>query len=92
MIVIFLDQNAKDLAEIANGIDESDFERIRAISHRMKTSVGFMSIGAMLETLNRMEQEARNDRNMQKIISDFSLLNKQSVQAVSELQHILTTI
>lgn len=92
MIGIFLRQNAKDLAEIRSGIAVPDFEQVRATAHRMRTSAGFMGIGAMLDTLEKIEKEAKSGQDMQVISTQYGLLDRQSEKAVQELNMILSTI
>jgi len=92
MIAIFLEQNVKDLRDIGNAITEKDFEKVRAMSHRMRTSVGFMGMGGMLEPLSILEQEAKTSQNMEHITSTFELIKNQSAQGIKELKDILSTI
>ncbi len=92
MIELFLEQNPLDIKEIGNAIKENDFDTIQAISHRMKTSVGFMGLRPLLKPLSTMETTAETKQGMETIVNAFNEVKTVSENAVTELKKTLTEI
>ncbi len=92
MIELFSEQCPTDIIEISNAIKENDFDTIRAISHRMKTSVGFMGLGPLLIPLNKMETQAETKMEMNKIIIEFKGVKSVCETALVQLKKTLTKL
>ncbi len=92
MIEIFLEQSPSDILEIGNAIKGNDFDTIRAISHRMKTSVGFMGLRPLLKPLSAMENSAEAKEGMDKIIIEFEEVKTVCENAVEQLKKTLSSL
>ncbi|MCW3082982.1 MAG: response regulator [Bacteroidetes bacterium] len=92
MIGIFKKQNAEDLEILSAAIASADFDTIRVVSHRMRTSVGFMGMNVMLEPLAKMEKEAKINQDLQQILPVFELIKSQSEKGQEEINTILSTL
>ncbi len=86
MIELFLEQSPSDIQEIGKAIKENDFDTIRAIAHRMKTSVGFMGLRPLLKPLSKMEALAEVNDSMDKIIVEFMEVKQVSENAMEQLK------
>lgn len=86
MIDIYTEQNPADLNEIAKAINEQNYDNIRMIAHRMKTSVGFMGIASLLQPLSDIEELAEKKQDLLSIQNKFSKLKTDCEASVVELQ------
>jgi len=89
IIAIFLEQNPIELNELETAIQSKDYPTIRAISHKMKTSVGFIGINQLLPELTKIENMAMNDGDINTIQSTFSHVKAICHQATTELTSIV---
>jgi HPt (histidine-containing phosphotransfer) domain-containing protein len=89
MIEIFLEQNPLDLSEIEKAIPANDFESIKAASHKMKTSLGFMGMKHLLVTLSEMEILSENKEDMPKIAAMYQDIKSNCETAMEELSAVL---
>lgn len=55
MIDIFIEQNTTDLLTLKNAIGNSDFDAIRLLAHKIRTSVSFIGLEQVQEQLQEME-------------------------------------
>jgi signal transduction histidine kinase/CheY-like chemotaxis protein len=86
MIDLFLEKNPGDLAEIRKALNTHNFETIRTIAHRMKSSVGFMGLKSQVGLLNEMELIAENETGMDQIRQLFEQVEKNCVAAQQQLK------
>ena len=89
MIEIFIEQNPVDLKEIATAIAINDFETIEAVSHRMKSSVGFIGLDYLLVTLTNIENSGSSASGIDDIKKEFEKVKKSSETAIQELKLVL---
>lgn len=92
MIELFLDRNPKDLASLDEAFSTSDYDTLRAIAHRMKTSVGFMGLVQLLTPLDEIEQQAErgesNSRTGELLDQIRSLCNLARESFITELKRL----
>jgi hypothetical protein len=74
------------LDAIETAILQSDYKIIQTLSHKLKTSVGFMSIHSLLEKLTSMETMALQNETITDIQSLFSEIKSISESALLELK------
>ena len=92
MITLFMEQNPRDVNEIETALGNTNYDKIRATAHRMKTSVGFMGMPTLAEPLNTIEMLAENKTNPEQINTLFALVKHDCDRAMQELNHILTNL
>ena len=62
MIELYLQRNPDDLQQLGNAVQNNDYKLIKDLSHKMKTSVGFMGLTQLLGPLNDMETLAQQSK------------------------------
>ena len=92
MIDIFLEQNPADLEKMRLAIDKNDFGTVKAMAHKMKTSVGFMGMKPLLEPLTEMETMAEEAGKMPEITTLYKRIKGDCEMAIKELQEVLIKI
>lgn len=92
MIDIFLEQNPIDLSHIERAIPVQDFAAIRAASHKMKTSLGFMGMKPLLTPLSEMEMLAENKQDLPRITAIYNEIRSNCEAATHELNDVLATM
>lgn len=89
IIDIFLEQNPNELVELEKSILAKDYSAIRSISHKMKTSVGFIGINQLLPELSTIEKMAINEGDINNIQSKFTHVKTICHQATIELKEMI---
>ena len=72
---------------IETAIIRNDYKVIQALSHKLKTSVGFMSVHSLLEKLTSMETMALQNEAITDIQSLFNEIKSISQSALLELKN-----
>jgi signal transduction histidine kinase/CheY-like chemotaxis protein/HPt (histidine-containing phosphotransfer) domain-containing protein len=85
MAEIFVEQNPGDMAELESAIAGEDYEGISNIAHRMKTSVGFIGLKALMQLLNDMERLGKQQQGIAEIREKFVRVKTGCANAVAEL-------
>lgn len=89
MIDIFIEQNTTDLFTLRNAIDISDFDSIRLLSHKIRTSVSFIGLERLLqEPLQEMELLGEQKRNAERVRSLYGNVVAICAEAGKELELI----
>ncbi|HET6990014.1 MAG TPA: Hpt domain-containing protein, partial [Bacteroidia bacterium] len=74
MIDIFLEQNPEDVNMLRNAVRDADFETIRLISHKIKTSVVFIGldkhIQSQLAEMEKLGTEAQQLGEIKKLFAE----------------------
>ncbi len=89
IVEIFLAQNVTELTELNNAINTSNYDVIKSISHKIKTSVGFIGMHQLINPLNEIELLASNNGDLKNIAILFNTINKTCVCATAELNAML---
>lgn len=89
MIDIFIEQNNNDLFALRNAIDISDFDSIRLLSHKIRTSVSFIGLERLLqEPLQEMELLGEQKINAGRVRSLYGNVVAICAEAGKELELI----
>ena len=89
IVDIFLKQNPIEIKELELAISHKNYQAIRAISHKMKTSVGFIGINQLLPILTNIENFAILEGDINSIQNMFNTVNAICNQANIELESII---
>lgn len=92
MIDIFVEQNPLDLKQLEDAGAIAKYNTIRAVAHRMKTSIGFMGIKNLLPTLTQIETMAENRKDIDEINRLLAEVRNNCTKAIEEFKHISTTL
>ena len=85
----FLEQNPKDIKELETAISQIDYASIKMISHKMKTSVGFIGLEQLLPDLNYIEDLAIKKENIKELQLAFDKVKIICDLAMYELKEII---
>lgn len=86
IIDIFLDQNPRELNDLENAIKEKNYPAIKTISHKMKTSVGFIGIDQLLSPLAKIEELSQKGEEIKQIELLFESAKHTCLLAREELK------
>lgn len=92
IIEIFVEQNPIEINELKQAIEKEDFSIIRSVSHKMKTSVGFMGLEILLPKLSKIESLAINRESIYEIKIIYDDIKIICEQALIELKSNLIEI
>jgi CheY-like chemotaxis protein len=89
MIDIFIEQNNTDLFTLRNAIDIADFDSIRLLSHKIRTSVSFIGLEKQLQDpLQEMEHLGEQKRNAERVRNLYGNVVAVCAEAGKELELI----
>lgn len=89
IVAIFVEQNPIEIRELEDAIINKNYSSIRSISHKMKTSVGFIGINQLLPELTNIENLAINEGDLNNIRSIFNNVKVICQKAIIELKRIV---
>jgi HPt (histidine-containing phosphotransfer) domain-containing protein len=86
MIGIFLSETPEEINQLEKAIAHTDFERIRAISHHMKSTIPFVGLDLIIgNELVQIEDLSFNKKDIQTISNFFIKVKAAFQQAHQEL-------
>jgi CheY-like chemotaxis protein len=86
MIDIFLLQNTNDMQKLKLAVEEMNFETIRLLAHKTKTSITFIGLEKHLyDELEEMERLSLSNQNPKRIRELFLLVDSICTRACKEL-------
>lgn len=86
MISIFLTESPQEITNLEKAITETNFEKIRAISHHMKSTVPFIGLDLLIgQELAQIENLSIEKKDIQTISTHFIKVKSVFQQAVQEL-------
>lgn len=89
MISIFIEQAPEDTNMIESAIRTNDFQTIRAVSHKLRSSVGFVGLNKYIsEPLRKIELFSEKSVNIEEIMSEFVYVKAIISKAILELIEI----
>ena len=89
MIEIFLTENPEEIRLIEEGINQKDYSLIKASAHKMKSTVPFVGLDAVIgETLSQIENLCIEKAEIKKIMALFSPVKNICNKAIEELKTI----
>lgn len=87
MIDIFIEQNKTDLQTLSIAVETSDFDTIRLLAHKIRTSISFIGLEKrILDQLQEMEMLGEKGNNIERIIHLYSEIFSVCVKAEEELE------
>ena len=89
---LFINQNPTEISELEKSIRQKEYPAIRSISHKMKTSVGFMGITRLSVPLAKLEELAINHGNMMEMETISKEVKAVCKKAITELTGFLTQL
>ncbi len=92
IIHLFLEQNPIEINDVEKAIEHKDYAVISSVSHKMKTSVGFIGIEQLLQPLNQLEKLAINQGNANDILGIFKNVKTTCHKASMELRLFLNEL
>ncbi len=89
MIELFLSENPKDIRQLEDAIIEADFERIKTVSHKIKSNISFAGLdSAISNELSEIEESALRKENLSQIEILFSRVKDICLKAIAELKDL----
>lgn len=83
---LFLAECPEELDELEQAIVKKDFDAIRAIAHKIKSTIVFVGLDLMIgKELEEMESHAEKQVNLSRIKKLFAVVNEASMKAIEEL-------
>ncbi len=86
LIDAYLQQIKEDTTEINNAIIGKDYDTIKKIAHRTKSTVSLMGGAEMLKILEEIEAEAISTKNVEKIKTLYAFLKDLEKRSTIEIQ------
>ena len=86
IVQLFLNQNPKELVDLEKAINEKNYSDIKSISHKMKTSVGFIGIQKLLPILSKIEELSQKTEEISQIELLFKEVKSTCLLASEELK------
>ena len=88
MIQLFLDQTPGYFEQLDQLIKDLNWPLVAEISHKIKPSLTFMGIESARVSLDEIEHNARNLKNLETITPAFKILKEMSVQLFIKLAQV----
>ncbi|HKC67400.1 MAG TPA: Hpt domain-containing protein [Bacteroidia bacterium] len=86
MISIFLTETPDEIKQLQKAITETDFQKIRAISHHMKSTIPFVGLDIIIgDELLQIEDLALDKQDIKTISNNFTKVQAVFKQAHQEL-------
>jgi len=86
MINIFLSETPEEINQLEEAIACTNFEKIRAISHHMKSTIPFVGLDIIIgNELDEIENHAINNKEIEEINVNFIKVKAAFLQAYKEL-------
>jgi HPt (histidine-containing phosphotransfer) domain-containing protein len=93
MIGIFLSENSGELAEFEKSIREKDYDAIKALAHKLRSTIPYIGLDKLIEKeVTEIENLAAKKSYIQKIESMFFKIKEICERARHELMHKYTTV
>ena len=88
MIGIFLNETPEEIKNLEKAIEETDFEKIRSISHHMKSTIPFLGLDKYIShdilQIESLALEKREIKTIQNCFAHVKLVCKQAFKELSE--------
>ncbi len=69
LLQVFLDSTADDLVALEDAIKSADHEQVKRAAHKVKSSFRSLGMLRITELLQRLEDMARNNHDIEEIVS-----------------------
>ncbi|OFX77514.1 MAG: hypothetical protein A2X12_10760 [Bacteroidetes bacterium GWE2_29_8] len=87
MMQMFIDQIPDAITNLGIAVDSKDWDRVRAISHKAKSSVGIFGMNEIKDNLFFIEKNAKELSNLDEIKTVFDKTKKLIDEAMEELKN-----
>ncbi|MFN0275607.1 MAG: ATP-binding protein [Chitinophagales bacterium] len=92
MLRIMLDETPDEVKKLQKFINEENWDNLRAIAHKMKSSMQFLGMKKTLDTVKFIELSAKERTNLSQLSEKVSSVAKDCEQALHELREELSKI
>ena len=92
MMRIMLDETPDELEKLRKYTDEKNWDLVRAIAHKMKSSMQFLGLKETLDNVKSVELYAKEMKNLELIPEKVSRVEQDCRQALIALQEELEKI
>ena len=86
MIRVFVKKTQEELKELKVSVKKENWDKVFAISHKMKPAFGYLKIDQAEEYLLEIVENSRNKTNYNKISEKIELLEKEMEKVISVLK------
>jgi HPt (histidine-containing phosphotransfer) domain-containing protein len=67
MILLFIETVPQNVRELRSASNESDWEQVSKLAHKLKSTIDSMGIKSIREDIRRVEADAKQKNNIQEI-------------------------
>ena len=88
MVQLFIDKIPMSVAEIKVGFDSGDYDKVKAVAHRIKPSIDFMGIDSLKNEIIEIENNAeifQSSEQMEKLIYKLDSVINEVVDSLKQL-------
>jgi signal transduction histidine kinase/CheY-like chemotaxis protein len=89
MVRSFSQQVPEELNDLKMAIGQKDYEQVRAIAHKMKSTISYLGLQKLTPLLQQVEQDAVNKRDFAEIQNKFVLINTICQLAIREAGQLI---
>nr|WP_299345213.1 Hpt domain-containing protein [Allomuricauda sp.] len=86
VISVFLDEVPTDLQDLETAVNNSDYENIYKLAHKIKPNVDLLGMEQTRATALEIETMGKNKASMSDIEEKFPVLKTDVLQVISELK------
>jgi HPt (histidine-containing phosphotransfer) domain-containing protein len=86
VITVFLEEVPQDLEDLEKAIEESDYENVYKLAHKIKPNVDILGMEQSRAVALEIETLGKDVKNMDLIRARFPALKKDIHQVISELR------
>ena len=86
IINLFLEETPKSLEQLALAIKEKNFQKVRAVAHKMKPSINMMCIDSLSVVIQNIEEFAADNINLNDIPALIEEVTNTCNEVIAELQ------
>lgn len=90
MIRAFSEQMPREIQELKTAIDNKDYEKIKSLTHSMRSTVSYLGLQQLIPLLLQMEAEAENEKGFSQIYNNFALLEVTCQLAIKEAHEMIS--
>ena len=90
MIDLFLDQTPNYFEQMEQHIQEGNWSKVADIAHKIKPTFAFMGVDSAKESMAEIEQNARNNSDIETILPAFKVLKEMTTNLYAELIRVKT--
>ncbi len=89
LLKAFIDKTPALLLDLKAAIDEKDWGKVRSTAHKMKPSLGILGATELKDLSQKMEHNAREEKQLEDLSAQFEHLNIQTLNLIKELKALV---